>query len=134
MKQAVANWTAQNPSAAGRLRGIDVQIADLAEGTLGMAYANAIYVDIDADGHGWFVDATPGADEEFEQAGGELRARAGSAAADQIDLLTVIQHELGHILGLDDLPDDHDDLMAEALSLGTRRTPGAAVDAVFGAW
>jgi hypothetical protein len=132
--QAVANWLAMRPEAADALRGIDVRIADLADGYLGLAFANTIYVDVNADGHGWFVDATPESDEEFEPEGGQRRALADSAAANRIDLLTVIQHELGHILGLDDLDlgDHGDDLMAEALSLGTRHSPGDAVDAVFG--
>ncbi len=115
--QAVAGWAAQGAD-AGLLRRIDVRVADLPDGYLGMAFANAIYVDVDADGHGWYVDETPDTDEEFEG----------------IDLLSVIAHELGHVLGLDDLSmDDHDaDLMAEALPAGTRRSPAAAVDAVFG--
>ena len=45
-----------------------------------------------------------------------------------MDLLTVVMHELGHVLGL---PDDSDltsaaDLMDETLATGTRRLPSAA--------
>src|SRR6266508_3715799 len=35
--------------------------------------------------------------------GHELQADAGSAAAGRVDLLTVLGHELGHLLGLADL-------------------------------
>jgi hypothetical protein len=131
--EAIAGWAAQRAD-AGLLRRIDVRVADLPAGYLGMAFAEAIYVDINADGHGWFVDATPGEDEEFQLDGDALRARADGAAADRIDLLTVLAHEFGHVLGLDDLSlDDHAaDLMAEALPLGVRRSASSAVDAVFG--
>src|SRR5205823_3921055 len=44
-----------------------------------------------------------------------------------IDLLTVLMHELGHVIGLDDLPtaDTAHDLMTETLNTGTRRGPTA---------
>jgi hypothetical protein len=131
VEQALAGW-----GDSGLLRGVDVRLADLPTGFLAMAHAEAIYLDITADGHGWFVDATPASNEEFELVGGELRARESGPAAGRIDLLTAIAHELGHVLGLDDvsLDDDEADLMAEALPLGVRRTPSDAVDAVFDHW
>jgi hypothetical protein len=51
-----------------------------------------------------------------------------SPATGEMDLLTVVMHELGHVLGL---PDDSDltsagDLMDETLATGTRRLPSAA--------
>jgi hypothetical protein len=58
----------------------------------------------------------------------------GSRASNGIDLLTVLAHELGHVLGLDDLDADvyADDIMADTLPLGTRRLPWTeAVDRVF---
>ena len=99
-------------------------------------------IDPDAAGHGWFVDATPHLDEEFLMSAGNRHGLGLSGeAARRIDLLTVIQHELGHLLGLEDLALDLDDLMAEALAAGIRRKPpptrrDAATDAVFalGQW
>ncbi len=50
-----------------------------------------IAVDIDADGHGWFIDSTPWEDSEFD-------SESGSHDSD-FDLLTVLRHELGHAIG-----------------------------------
>src|SRR5262249_18006446 len=43
-----------------------------------------------------------------------------------MDLLTVVMHELGHVLGRDDLPvaSHPHDLMAENIPTGVRRVPG----------
>ena len=82
---------------------------------------------------GWFVDATPGGDEEFALRDGRLQAIDASLADERVDLLTVVAHELGHVLGLDDL-DAGEELMAGALSPGVRRLPTDSIlDDVFGA-
>lgn len=54
---------------------------------------------------------------------GQLLATSSSEAFDRIDLLTVVLHELGHVLGLEDLdPEDNpDDLMNPTLNTGVRR-------------
>jgi hypothetical protein len=53
-------------------------------------------------------------------------------ALDRIDLLTVVEHELGHIVGLGDVTGNGPDLMDETLGVGVRRDPSAAdVDAVL---
>lgn len=57
---------------------------------------------------GWFVDRTPGRDEEFVKGTkdfcgvkqGVLKARPGSPAYGKQDLMTVLAHEFGHALGL----------------------------------
>ena len=71
-------------------------------------------IDSDAAGHGWFIDSTPDTSDDL--------------AADRIDLLTAVAHELGHVLGLDD--GDDDSLMDDQLSAGVRHSI-EAVDAVF---
>ena len=83
---------------------------------------------------GWFVDATPHDDEEFLSAGEELLLAEGPGVQGRMDLLTVLMHELGHVLGFDDLESDlqSNSLMFHELAPGLRRLPAlSAVDAVF---
>ena len=81
----------------------------------------AITIDATAAGYGWFVDTTPDDASEFEASDteGVLRAAKGSLAEGKMDLLTVVSHELGHLLG-----HEHDSsegaIMSETLDAGTR--------------
>jgi len=110
------------------LAGLQIRVLDLPDEHLARIVPGYLLVDVDAAGHGWFIDATPGADEEFATTVGatEFSAAAGTAFA-RADLLTVLTHEIGHLLDHDDLHvEDHPhDLMAEALPLSTRRLPAA---------
>jgi hypothetical protein len=83
-------------------RDVTVEVLDLPGLTLGNAAGGVIQLDLDAAGHGWFVDPTPLRNEEFRRAGGELVARDGSVAGGRMDLLTVVVHELGHLMGFVD--------------------------------
>lgn len=70
--------------------GATVRIVDLAGGSVGMAVGNAISLDGDAAGWGWFVEATPGDDSEFaspDNQGGQT----------PMEWLTVLKHDLGHM-------------------------------------
>ena len=99
-------------------------MAELPGEQLGAAVGTSIIVDRNAAGFGWFVDPTPWENEEFVTNNNDgLIAIASTAAAGQIDLLTVVLHELGHLLG-----QDHDHaggLMDQSLGLGVRRFPSA---------
>jgi hypothetical protein len=112
------------------LASVTFAVADLPGATLGLATPRSVTLDATAAGYGWYVDSTPLDDVEFES------GSTGSEAAQHMDLLTAVMHELGHTLGLGDLHDhgDEDNLMYEELAVGVRRASfDEAVDAVFGA-
>jgi hypothetical protein len=103
---------------------IDIRIDDLPGLLLGIETDTGIVLDIDAAGHGWFVDSTPGDDAEFRRpVPGGLSATPSSAAFSKIDLLSVLMHELGHVIDLDDLDPQENpyDLMTSVLGTGVRR-------------
>jgi hypothetical protein len=93
-----------------------LRIEDLDGTALATWDDGVITIDIDAAGHGWYVDLTPEADEEFDASG---LATFGSAR-DRMDLLSVLMHELGHGMGLEH---GQTPWMGESLSAGWRSTP-----------
>jgi membrane-associated phospholipid phosphatase len=111
--EALSRWQASGIDTSA-LQSIDVRIVDLGGLTLGQATGGAIWLDNNAAGWGWFVDPTPWDDSEFATPGNQ-------GEAGRMDLLTVLTHEVGHLLG-----HDHDEggVMAESLTAGTRLMPG----------
>jgi hypothetical protein len=100
---------------------VSFEVADLEGLALGHTSGTSITIDVSAAGHGWFVDATPYYDEEFHQNdSGDLVLEAikDSEAAGRMDLLTVVMHELGHVLGFDHT--EAEGLMDETLEVGVR--------------
>jgi hypothetical protein len=96
------------------LAAAEVTVADLPGLVLARNNGTQIEIDRDAAGHGWFVDNTPAEDSEFDANG---RALTGSGADSDIDLMTALMHELGHVLGF-----EHGDstIMAASLTTGER--------------
>ena len=121
---AIDMWTNALGAGDPRLTALaDVQftVADLAGDALGYAEGNLVTVDWDAAGYGWFIDASPGENSEFRARMDDnvFTATPGSDAFGRMDLLTVLSHELGHVLGLDDNESGHA-VMNEGLLPGTR--------------
>jgi uncharacterized repeat protein (TIGR01451 family) len=116
---AIDAWRAAGVGPAGLnlLRHTPVQIMDLNGGLVGGAYSGGILIDPTAAGHGWFVDPTP-------RNGSEFIGGAHGAAKDRVDLLTVVIHEMGNVLGLPETKGNG--IMGEYLPVGVRRLPRQA--------
>jgi hypothetical protein len=125
---AIERWSDSlilDDSVLALLNEVSFEIVDFADLTLGHTTGTTVLIDDDAAGYGWFIDTTPYDDAEFKRQNkdGELLATASSSAYGDMDLLTVVMHEIGHVLGFEDLdPEDHPhDLMSSTLTTGVRR-------------
>jgi hypothetical protein len=129
-QEAAALWAAAGltPAQAAELKGVRYQIGALNGGVLGLTVLGSPVVTLDATaaGYGWFVDSSL-ADAAFGSGAApqELQTGPGSPAYGRMDLLTVVEHELGHVLGLSDLDPQATphDLLTTTLAPGVRRLP-----------
>ncbi|NLF67704.1 MAG: choice-of-anchor D domain-containing protein, partial [Candidatus Anammoximicrobium sp.] len=128
VQQAAVLWSAAESQAADRLANVAVIVADLPGQTLGLASAwtQTIWLDADAAGQGWAVIG-----HQSSVIGREPLVPGHRSPITGFDLLTVIAHELGHVLGLEHADDEHN-VMAETLPAGVRRLPPSAAGARFG--
>ncbi len=107
----------------------------LTTGALGLTALGSEVVTLDATGagHGWFIDATPSDDAEFGRitAAGEFGA-TDPRAATRYDLLTVVMHELEHVLGVSDVSasESAHTLMTDTLAVGVRRLPAGTAPTI----
>ena len=98
-----------NDNRLGLLDAVNVEVGNLQDNRLGAAIGGTVLIDSNAAGYGWFVDPTPWESGEF---------LAGNAPSG-MDLLTVVMHELGHVLGLQDVSRPYS-LMNDQLETGVR--------------
>jgi len=134
---AIDRWAAAGLPAAdlARLRAASLEITDLKDGRLGAAALNGDRISIDATaaGWGWFIDSTPDDDGEYRVTAHGALVAGGGPASGRLDLLTVVMHELGHVIGLESRFDGSpNDLMTADLSAGERRLPSGQAGRSFG--
>ncbi len=112
LKEAILLWTSSGLDDIEHsiLDAVSIELTDLPDDMIGNTFATRIYIDKDAANHGWFIDQTPSDNNEFI-----------NNTPDGIDLLTMLMHEIGHILGKTHDPDDP--LMQNTLDPGVRKFP-----------
>jgi hypothetical protein len=137
---AAAQWLAagEDPSLVAKaLASVKLHVADLPGNLIGQVVGDDLWIDTNAAGYGWFVDATPGNHSEFpvEIAPTQWQANGLGPAAGHADLLTAITHELGHLLGFADVnpADAPHEIMDAEIDLGTRRYAASESDVPFAA-
>jgi hypothetical protein len=121
-----ANWY-ESASLQALLTGAKDALAgftDLPGASLGQTTGDKITLDVNAAGHTWFIDYTPYLNEEWLATSNpyEWKAKPGSEAEGKMDLLSVLLHEYGHVLGIEHSADQHD-AMAATLQPGVQRLP-----------
>ena len=129
---AIAQWTAAGISTEElkALQSATYNVGILPAGEVGSTTGNVVTISPDAAEVGWFVDSTPADNVDFSQivAPTEFDATPGSPAYGEVDLLTAVSHEMGHILGLPDVANaaEPNDVMDISIATGVRRIPQAS--------
>ena len=100
---------------------VTLNIADLPGGAVGQTVETNITLDDNAAGNNWFIDTTPGLNEEYLPTSNpnEWVAKAGSDAAGKMDMPSVLLHEYGHALGIEHSADNHG-YMSTTLTVGSQ--------------
>ena len=110
-----------------KLQSLTFEIADLPDGQLATVSSSKITLDETAAGYGWFFDATPSDDNEFEVTveDKELQTTELSAAQGRVDLLTVLcgNSDQQCAVAKGEAQGPQEWLMEATLEPGTRRAP-----------
>ena len=122
---AITQWSdalGEGSSLLAALDGASFGIADLGGAELGFSEGSTVLIDADAAGWGWFVDVSPASSSEFRVRldSNILGAAPGSEAYGYIDLVTVVEHEIGHLLGFGHVDAGDYAVMRESLDPGVR--------------
>jgi hypothetical protein len=99
---ALAQWNEHGLSAEQyeRLASASYFVTDLSGKTLGQTSDKVVVIDVDAAGHGW-----------------SLLDNDNESDRHRIDMLTVVMHEMGHLLGLEHA-DDENHFMHDSIAAG----------------
>jgi uncharacterized repeat protein (TIGR01451 family) len=132
VQAAIERWRQAGISAEdlARLQAVSFEIADLPGDLLALSTAQ-IKIDETAAGYGWYVDAFPLDDSNFQVLvpNKELQTNEASPANGKMDLLTVVMRELGNVFlqGQTKVTkrtrENLRPLMEDTLSPGVRRMP-----------
>ncbi len=112
-------------ASAGLLNSATFSVADLPEGFAAWAEGSAITLDASGAGWGWYLDESPIDSSEFAVADTATAFHVDDEDTDnpaigRLDLLTVLIHELGHIVNLPSTATSYD-VMSQYLAPGQRR-------------
>ncbi|MCB9929003.1 MAG: hypothetical protein H6844_06280 [Alphaproteobacteria bacterium] len=102
-EQALADWADSglvSDADLAALADVKLEVVDLEGSTLARAQEDedVIQVDLNAAGAGWYIDSDPSTTEAFEG----------------VDLITVLRHEIGHLLGY-----EHNEILLMAAEIDT---------------
>lgn len=124
---AIDRWTqaGASPLALAMLDAVSLRVTDLPGNLISQATGTEIAIDFNAAERGWFVDATPRADDEFVTTEGKLQVATTGPAAARIDLLSAVFREFAAFAGESDSSSNTDESIVETMMPGSRLVPAA---------
>jgi uncharacterized repeat protein (TIGR01451 family) len=112
--EAIQRWAAAGANLA-KLAGMRFGVADLPAGMLGLTTNGFIQIDVNAAGMGWFIDP-------IAHGNATTVVTPDNPAWGHVDLLSVVEHEIGNVLGIPELHTGTQQVMEFEISTGVLRT------------